>query len=210
MLEPANNPNPSFAVNPSRALRFVMAKVLGRIANTEQINKKRVTFEKKRQAQGGAHDIEYFHQLDDPYSHLMAQVIAQFSERYDVKIITHIIRATGGKNQPELEKLANWARRDAELIAPHYGLSFPQDAPVVPDSTSLDSAARALAVLDGDEFVAQLKQVSESLWTNTQTNEPSSSMDDVTAAMDKGSARLAELDHYSGATLYYGGEWYWG
>ena len=30
------------------------------------------------------------------------------------------------------------------------------------------------------------------------------------AALDSGSARLAQLNHYSGAMLFYGGEWYWG
>ena len=32
----------------------------------------------------------------------------------------------------------------------------------------------------------------------------------ASAALDAGSARLLELKHYSGGSLYYGGEWYWG
>ena len=60
----------------------------------------------------------------------MAQVVAQFAERYDIEFVPHLIRATGGSSQPEEEKLAVWARRDCGLIAQHYGLSFPDDAGV--------------------------------------------------------------------------------
>ena len=67
MLETENNPNPKNIVDPSRLLRFVLAKFLGRIANTRQINKKRSAFEKTRKSTGADHVVEYFHQLDDPY-----------------------------------------------------------------------------------------------------------------------------------------------
>ena len=79
MPEPKNNPNPSLMVDPPRLLRFLMARRLGRVANSEQIAKKRAAVEIKRRAQGRAHVVEYFHQVDDPYSHLMAQVIGQFA-----------------------------------------------------------------------------------------------------------------------------------
>ncbi|QYJ06855.1 DsbA family protein [Qipengyuania flava] len=117
---------------------------------------------------GAPHIVEYFHQWDDPYSQLAEQVLDRFGERYDIKLVRHEIRATGGKNQPELEKLDTWARRDAELIAPYYGLKRPSE---------LDRSAH---------------------------HAPSE------AVLDAGSARLAELGHYSGAMFYYAGEWYWG
>ena len=94
-----------------------MSKVMGRVASTDHIAKKRRDFDAQRVAQQQAHTVEYFHQLDDPYSHLMAQVLAQLAESYDIKVVPRLIRATGGKHQPEDEKLAVWARRDAALIA---------------------------------------------------------------------------------------------
>ena len=59
--------------------------------------------------------------------------IRAVAERYDIEFVPHLIRATGGSSQPEEEKLAVWARRDCGLIAQHYGLSFPDDAGVVPE-----------------------------------------------------------------------------
>ncbi|MEK9870986.1 MAG: DsbA family protein [Gammaproteobacteria bacterium] len=208
MLEPENNPNPSFMVDPPRLLRVLMARRLGRVANTEQIAKRRAAVERKRQAQGLPHIVEYFHQVDDPYSHLMVQVIAQFAERYDIEVVPHLIRATGGRNQPEQEKLAVWARRDCGLIAPHYGLQFPENAGVVPEAAAQEAANRALANLDAEVFLAEAASISSRLWSGETIDADRASS--AEAALDKGSARLAELNHYSGAMLFYGGEWYWG
>jgi 2-hydroxychromene-2-carboxylate isomerase len=197
-------------IDPSPITRFLLARYLRRIASTRQIRKRNAKFEKKRLAQNRPHEVEYFHQLDDPYSHLTAQVIARFAERYDVKITPHLIRATGGKNQPEAEKLAAWARRDVGLIAPHYGLKFPDSAGVVPEPGIQLSATLALAGMDADGFLAGIERASTGMWSGEEVRQAGSSGADASMALDKGSARLAELGHYSGATFYYGGEWYWG
>ncbi|MDG1112287.1 MAG: DsbA family protein [Pseudomonadales bacterium] len=215
MLEPIQNPNAVFAVDPPRILRWLMSKVLGRVASTDHIEKKRRDFEAQRVAQKQAHTVEYFHQLDDPYSHLMAQVLAQLAERYDIKVVPRLIRATGGKHQPEDKKLAAWARRDAALVAPHYGLTFPDTAGMKPELESLLGATRALANCDPAVFIAKIKIISEALWSGAGDLEAMSDGGIATdaaasAALDAGSARLLELKHYSGASLYYGGEWYWG
>lgn len=210
MLETENNPNPKNIVDPSRLLRFVLAKFLGRIANTRQINKKRSAFEKTRKSTGADHVVEYFHQLDDPYSHLTAQVLARFAARYDVKIVPYLIRASGGKHQPELQKLATWARRDVELVAPHYGLNFPACSGVVPDSKSQQAAAAVLAGMSPAEFIENIEQISQSNWQGQSIEQDHLSDSEVGQKLDQGSVRLAELQHYSGATFYYGGEWYWG
>ena len=210
MLEPENNPTASYLVDPSRLLRFLVSKRLSGFANAGRRAKKRVAVEKKRKAQGLPHVVEYFHQVDDPYSHLMAQVVAQFAERYDIEVVPHLIRATGGRSQPEEEKLAVWARRDCGLIAPHYGLSFPDNAGVVPEPQLQQAANRALTKLGAKDFLNQVKGISTSLWSDGFIDAGQVTAEEAEAALDAGSARLAELDHYSGAMLYYAGEWYWG
>ncbi|MGI9330701.1 MAG: DsbA family protein [Gammaproteobacteria bacterium] len=210
MLEPENNPNPQAMVDPPRIVRFIMARYLSRIVNTKQIRKKRAAFEKRRQAEQRGHEVEYFHQVDDPYSHLTAQVLARFAERYDVTIVPHLIRASGGRNQPEQEKLAVWARRDVELIAPHYGLEFPAAAGLTPEEGPAEAALRALANLDTERFLSELERISTATWNGEAVPDEQSVEDVAQSALERGSARLAELEHYSGATFYYGGEWYWG
>jgi len=188
---------------------------MSRNANTRRIADKRAKVEADRRKNQQPHRIDYFHQLDDPYSHLVAQVIAHFAERYDVEIVPHLVRASGGRNQPEAEKLAIWARRDCGLIAPHYGLSFPEDAERVPGSALQESAGKILAGLPAVEFIKRIESVSTALWSGdpaglltASSSSPTSQM--LTQRLDEDSALLASMNHYSGGTFYYGGEWYWG
>ena len=216
MLEPENNPNPSFMVDPPGWLRTLMSRrVLGRLTDASVVLERRQKAEARRRRRGEPHVVDYFHQLDDPYSHLTAQVLATFAARYDVALRLHLIRASGGASQPELEKLGVWARRDAELIAPHLGLSFPKQAGTVPEPDHQALAGRALAAGDHDAGIACIAGVSEALWSGDAgalagLAEKGASDAELNAALDGGSARLAKQGHYSGATFFYGGEWYWG
>ena len=207
MLEPENNPNSVLMVDPPRILRWLMSKVMGRVASTKQISKRRRRFEAQRAAQKRGHEVEYFHQLDDPYSHLMAQVLAQLAERYDINVLPRLIRTTGGKHQPESKKLAAWARRDAALVAPHFGLTYPDAAGVTPLFEVLQIATRALANCDPAAFIANVKAISQDLWSGAGDLKALADVDlateaEANTALDEGSARLSELNHYSGASLY--------
>ena len=211
-VEPEENPNPKIIVDPPRWLRFIIRRIGDKATNPAKRARRRAHAETRRVKSGAPHIVEYFHQLDDPYSHLTAQVLAKFAARYDIVIKPHLINATGGKNQPRPAELAVWAHRDATLIAPHYGLNFPQDAPETP-STGLQSlAANYLAALSPAAFLTEIEAVSTALWTDdkaffAQRAKPSA---DGAAARATGSQRMAELRHSSGATFYYAGEWYWG
>ena len=124
-VEPETNPNPKLIIDPPRWMRFIIRQVGERAINPAKRKRRRARAEAIRVKSGAPHVVEYFHQLDDPYSHLTAQVLNKFAARYDIVIKPHLINATGGKNQPRLAELAVWAHRDAKLIAPHYGLNFP-------------------------------------------------------------------------------------
>ena len=216
MLEPKDNPNPRLVVDPPGWLRWIVSKrVLGPEADAHVIQKRRDKADAQRQKQGEPHVVEYFHQLDDPYSHLTALILATFASRYDVMVRVHLVRAAGGASQPEFEKLAVWARRDAALIAPHLGLSFPADAGTVPEAEHQVLAGRALATEPDDIQVERIAAISEALWsgdgsTLSAAAEKGAGVAELEEALDYGSSRREELQHYSGATFYYGGVWYWG
>ena len=218
MLEPERNPNPSLIVDPPALLRwFISKQVFGPAVNPAVREKRRRNAEAKRRARGAPHVVEYFHQIDDPYSHLAVQVLSKLVSRYDVTLRMHLIRATGGSSQPEFEKLAVWARRDAGLIAPHYGLAMPTQVDTVPNPEHQALAGRAIAAIDvGTEGGrSQAEAVSQALWSGDEATlntlaMRSASRAKLDAALDAGSARLSKLKHYSGAMFYYAGEWYWG
>jgi len=60
------------------------------------------------------------------------------------------------------------------------------------------------------EFIENIEQISQSNWQGQSIEQDHLSDSEVGQKLDQGSVRLAELQHYSGATFYYGGEWYWG
>ena len=154
-VEPEENPNPKIVVDPPRWLRFIIRRIADKATNPAKRARRRARAETRRVKSGAPHVVEYFHQLDDPYSHLTAQVLAKFAARYNIVIKPHLINATGGKNQPRLAELAVWAHRDATLIAPHYGLSFPNDAPETPSPDLQTLAANYLAALSPEAFLSR-------------------------------------------------------
>ncbi|MEO1172886.1 MAG: hypothetical protein AAFX94_12685 [Myxococcota bacterium] len=169
MPEPKKNPNSRFIVDPPGWLRlFISRQILGPFVDSAQVQKRRNQAEAKRQRRQEPHVVHYFHQLDDPYSHLIAQIIATFAERYAITLKVHLVRATGGANQPASKELGLWARRDAELIAPHHGLTFPSNAGTVPDPRHMVLAGQALANASDEEAVAALRSVSDALWTGDE------------------------------------------
>src|ERR1700692_3641875 len=68
--------------------------------------------------------VLYFHQIDDPYSHLTAQLLPALSERYDVDFVPSLVPAPIAAAAPEAARLAAYARKDAALLASVYGLVF--------------------------------------------------------------------------------------
>lgn len=216
MLEPRHNPNPKLVIDPPRWLRWLISRrILGPHMDGEVIQRRRDKAEARRRRRREPHVVDYYHQLDDPYSHLTAQVLATFAERYDVELKVHLIRATGGASQPELEKLARWARRDAALIAPHLGLAFPESADIVPEPDHQVLAGRGLADKSDEDAIASVAGISQALWDGDEHTlgaliQSGASEAGLTTALDRGSERLAQNKHYSGATFFYGGEWYWG
>lgn len=149
--EPRNNPNGRIMTDPPALLRHLMRRMFDRVTKLDQRNKARAKAERARVKAGEPHRVEYFHQDDDPYSQLAEQVLSTFCERYEIELVRHEIRASGGKNQPELERLDTWARRDAELIAPHYGLLRPSELAegehTLASQEALDLGSKRLAEL---------------------------------------------------------------
>jgi hypothetical protein len=86
--------------------------------------KRRATVEQKRQRSGEPHTVHYFHQADDPYSQLLAQVLPQLQARYALRIVVHLVSPPADSAAPERAKLQAYSLRDAQLLAAHYGLDW--------------------------------------------------------------------------------------
>lgn len=216
MAEQFKDQGGAASMTPSPLSRWFTSNLLTRLFKPERIAKLRQKQEALRQKQNLPHHVEYFHQVDDGYSHLAAQTLVALAARYDIKLECHLVIGPKGANVAEPDLLERLSRYDSHVVAPGYGLEFP-DHPNSPDPQLVEKANRILAAQDNASFIQNAAAVGSALWAGD------------TAAMDKlaeqlgiastqtaqqklaaGTERRAELKHYSGAMFHYGNEWYWG
>lgn len=203
-------------MDPSNFRRWLMSKIVSRIASPQRLVAQRKKAEKHRIKNGLAHEIEYFHQIEDAYGHLVAQVIQTLAERYDIKLRCHLVEGPQGLNSAEPDLLLRLAQYDSGLVASDYGLDFPAiDEP--PSAELFKLAKSILASLDSAAFVENISELSHALWTHDKNallelaeRLGQSSDAETNAAIMRGMQRRELLKHYSGAMFYYLGEWYWG
>ena len=193
-----------------------MSRLFARAADADRIAARRRKLEAKRRRSGAAHVVEYFHQVDDGYSHLAAQMLGPVLERYQVRLVCHLVGPPSGPNAPEPDFLLGLSRYDAARIGPHYGLNFPGGSDP-PDRELVDLATRILAgvVTDSGTFVDAVPRVGDALWSGSRSSlqglaERYRPAADATSVLSSGERRRADLGHYSGAMFRYGKEWYWG
>lgn len=161
--------------------------------------------------------VDYFHQVDDPYGQLAAQLLPAFVWRYDIELVPHLVDPPSDTAAPERERLAAFARRDAADVAKGWRLAFPADSRA-PEPASLALAQRVLArAIVRGRFAEEAATVGGVLWAGDRDalaararSTGAASEAEVRAACAAGSALRERLGHYLGATFHYGGEWYWG
>jgi 2-hydroxychromene-2-carboxylate isomerase len=203
-------------MDPSPLLRWLTSRVMSRISRPTSTEARHAKAEQIRIKAGAPHRVDYFHQVDEGYSDLTAQVLERFAQRYDIELHCHLVRGQEGKNAPEPEMLASLARYEAHLIAPGYGLCFPQ-RPDPPEPEHVVVATQILAAQSSEDFPRVVAAVSAALWQGDDAAlkrlavaHGSASADAAAAAVSAGTEKRKALRHYSGAMFYYGGEWYWG
>ncbi len=174
---------------------------------------RRRRFEARRKRTGADHEVHYFHQVDDPYSALTAQVLAGLVRRYDVRLIPHLAPPPKDWAAPDRARLTAYSLDDARAIAPAFGLRFPGRNP--PDPRAVRKAQAILCNAEPNQFAQAAVEVGTALWTDRR-------LDGATArfgaagratldnALATGEALRDRAGHYLGATFLYGGEWYWG
>ncbi len=169
----------------------------------------------KRRMSGGSLEVHYFHQVDDPYSHLVVQKLDELRARYPLPFKVHLCGQPDTTYLGSSEHFDHWALRDAASIASGYALSFPAD-PKAPTDGAVHAANDILApILDSDSFASTATEIGTGLWTSelSADDRPSPARDgsaDGAAAVRAGNARRDKLGHYAGAMFYFEGEWYWG
>ena len=203
-------------MDPSPVARWAASALLRNLAKESRLIAQRAKVERKRKRAGASHRVEYFHQVEDGYSHLAAQLLQPLLDAYDIELTCHLAATPEDNNVPEPEMLLRLSCYDAGKVAPHYGLNFP-DGAAQPNAALADLATRILAGLDNAAFPAVAPAVGAALWGGSASQmaalaerHPPATADAAAAAVVAGTSRRKTLGHYSGAMFHYGKEWYWG
>lgn len=159
-------------------------------------------------------ELHYFHQVDDPYSHLSALQLPALQARYGVRLVPHLVPAPEASAAPEQDKLRAWSGLDARRLAQSLGIDAP-DFGQPPSAPAVAAAQATLAgLLSQPQWIAQLLDVSDTLWRGLaaarETAPPQSAGSAASDALAQGAALRRRWGHYLGATFYFEGEWYWG
>ncbi|MCY3972419.1 MAG: DsbA family protein [Acidobacteria bacterium] len=187
--------------------------------------KARARAERERRRKGEPHRIEFFHQVDDPYSHLLAQALVKVRERYEVEVVTWLVEPPEDWAAPARALLESYSLVDARRLAEKAGLHPSSETRPEPEAV-LEVQERLAATLpspEGPGSEATLEAavaLGRELWgVESDGAAPSGSRRgrrrtqcaaSVRTALGAGTARRAELGHYLGGTCFYGGEWTWG
>lgn len=196
-----------------------MPALTERWLSRERLLQARAKAEAARRARGEPHRVHCFHQVDDPYSALLAARLPALAQRYDIEIAAHVVGPPAEAAAPDRPRLVAYSRQDAQRLAGRHGLAF-RDPGRQPSAQALEQATSCLvAAAEQGQFVNVAGPVCAALWAEAGTSEPTSpfaatlpgaSPTRTAAHLAAATALRHRWGHYLGATLYYAGEWYWG
>ena len=194
--------------------RYVMPRVLLKWSDPDIVLRKREEQEKIRKKEGRPHEIFYFHELLDPYSHITAQLINKFTSEYSVELVPMVVNEPPSKTVHEPSLYRKYCLTDATRIAPFYGVEFPSDK--LPNAQVVSLAQRILCSLERDEFITRIAEISALVWSGNETalkaliNDKTMSEQTTHTTISSNEQRRDEVEAYMGSTFSYEGELYWG
>ncbi|MDX1670365.1 MAG: 2-hydroxychromene-2-carboxylate isomerase, partial [Limnobacter sp.] len=189
--------------------------VTERMFSVETLLKERAKAETRRKKEKRSHRVDYFHQVQDPYSALAAQALKALCDRYSIELHCHLVPPPEASAAPEPDKLTAFSLRDARLLAKAHGLMEEAFARQ-PSEEEFELAQKALCcALQAEDFTKQAASISNALWANEGSQEllvkfPMADHEATLQAVQEGTQLRKKQGHYLGATFYYEGEWYWG
>ncbi len=197
----------------------VKSRAIGAVINTYLSSRpaKHAVYSIGRALGGGRRRARLYYRADDPYSHLLAQVVPRLKEVYGISVEIVPVAPPGLSANPAPEMLLRHAIEDAAILAERHGLSFPAAASPPPQ----DRVRRAHAVLleprPVDEQAQIAVELGEAVWREDGAalagiveRKGGLSGESVRPALEANYEALERAGHYQPGMLHYGGDWYWG
>jgi len=194
--------------------RYLMPRVFLNWSDQDIVLKKREEKEKIRKKEGRPHEVFYFHELLDPYSHITAQLINKFTSEYSVELVPLVVNEPPTKTVHEPSLYRKYCLTDAIRIAPFYEVEFPRDN--LPNDKIVSLAQRILCSLEKDEFISRIAEISSLVWSGNELalealiTAKTMSEETTLTTISNNEDKRDEVEAYMGSTFSYEGELYWG
>ncbi|HUR40537.1 MAG TPA: DsbA family protein [Verrucomicrobiae bacterium] len=196
--------------------RMIRSAVMRRMADAERHALARAQAERRRLAENRPHEVRFFHQPDDPHSHLALQALPAFLARFNARVLPHVVAQPAPGAIHEQRLWDAWSRGECRTMAPAFDLSAPGDR--APDQAATDLARRILLKAEASaDFVELAIATGRALHAGDGRALEAITLRYGALAVGRAQERLHEnfslrhrLGHYLSGMFYYEGEWYWG
>jgi 2-hydroxychromene-2-carboxylate isomerase len=181
------------------------------------IDLKRKYADIKRVKKNLNHQITVFLAIDDPYSYLLLQTLAELQERYQIEFDFRTVLNKQTAMFPAPELWADNAFQDGVFLAQLYQLHFPAQPPRFSQQQTFTATAQLLHHELQSGYLTKALEIFSSYWQGD--NDTLTSLIDPVIQehsecyqqhLNSNEAMLKQHGHYQSAMLHYGGEWYWG
>ncbi|GAA4333106.1 DsbA family protein [Pigmentiphaga soli] len=161
--------------------------------------------------------LHFYHRADDPWSHLLLQVLPTLLERYDVPLRCVTVPLPPRDYFPRPDLVARHALRDAVDLCRHCELHF-ETGGVPPSGEDAELASRRLLAAQDSpsHYLALARQVGEALFRGDKARlqalcgPQALPREAALRRLEANQRRQLEAGHYNSGMLAFGGTWYWG
>lgn len=159
--------------------------------------------------------LEFFHQLDNPYSLLALEACTELVQRHAVDLRVHVVDDAPSKFQ-QTESYQRYRLHDARRLAHAWQMESLLEADR-PLAANVTQALRCLPSANERVYAQMVAKVSRALW-QLRPDAAVNAMADLVQVDDavarrhstEAAARREELGHYESAAWYFAGRWYVG
>lgn len=161
-------------------------------------------------------ELRFHHRPDDPWSHLLLQMLPGLVAVYDVTLRCITVPLAPREHFPRPDLVARHAIRDAHDLARHCELDFTSNGQPPPEALTALASRRLLAAEhDAPSYLALARRLGDALFAGDAVGvkalcEGAVPEPEANAALEAHQQRQLESGHYNSAMIALGDNWYWG
>ena len=162
-------------------------------------------------------EVVVFLQLDDPYSYLLTWYLEHLIPHYRRKVRFRFVvcQALGGAFMSRPDELTKYALLDCTRLAKQLGIPF-LDVKSEPAERYRRPLLDFVVAEHEEELIETFTRALSLFWRGDADGidelmgGTKGDPNETNVIVGKNQLMLRKMGHYSCATMYYGGEWYWG